>query len=68
MRNDQKKIGNNCPCYENGENYPAAIAASCRGCVYSYSPDLYDGGCKLCPAGIPRHGKPNKEYFSNGHS
>lgn len=20
---------------------------SCRGCSYSYRPDLYDGGCKL---------------------
>lgn len=25
--------------------YPANV--SCRGCSYSYRPDLYDGGCKL---------------------
>lgn len=25
--------------------YPESV--SCRGCSYSYRPDLYDGGCKL---------------------
>ena len=25
--------------------YPGNV--SCRGCSYSYRPDLYDGGCKL---------------------
>lgn len=32
-----------CPNPE-GKNNPTG---TCRGCVYSYAPELYDGGCRL---------------------
>lgn len=32
--------------------YPDSV--SCRGCSYSYRPDLFDGGCKLYYEGRQR--------------
>ncbi len=39
--------GNNCLRYEHLDGYPMPESKySCRGCRYSYDPELYDPGCK----------------------
>lgn len=40
-------IKNNCQHYKHADGYPMPETSStCRGCVNSYDPNLYDSGCK----------------------
>lgn len=41
---------------------------SCRGCSYSYRPDLYDGGCRLCNERILRQRAETAELHAGGEA
>lgn len=49
-------IVNNCLRYQHeaGYEYPR-LPDSCRGCRYSFAPELYDGGCKHPEGYLPRN-------------
>ena len=50
------RIVNNCLRYRHkaGYEYPR-LPDSCRGCMYSYDPSLYDAGCSHPEGCLPRN-------------
>ena len=63
-KSDADLYGNECLRYEHLDGYPTPKSSdSCRGCKYSYDPNLYSPGCKH-PDGCLERNQKNQDKKS----
>lgn len=66
QQSDADRYGNNCTRYTHADGHPTPESSrSCRGCTYSYDPDLYDGGCSHPDGPAPRQKRMVAQWLPN---